>query len=197
MKTKLVLGTSMVLIAAMAGPLAARQAEGQGQGQSWRALKREAKREKIDEMAGDALKELFAKSPTAEALYKKAYGYAVFDDVKLAFVFSGGGGNGVAVNKETGEHIYMQMGTAGVGLGLGAKKYQVVFLFQDRQTFQDFVDKGWQANAGASAVAGNEGVGAETGFVNGLAIYQLSEKGLMAQADISGTKYWRNDELNR
>ena len=37
---------------------------------------------------------------------------------------------------------------------------------------------------------------AKTNFVNGLAIYQLTEKGLMLNADIAGTKYWLNDKLN-
>jgi hypothetical protein len=32
---------------------------------------------------------------------------------------------------------------------------------------------------------------------NGVAYYQLTDKGLMASADISGTKYWKNDDLNK
>jgi hypothetical protein len=28
-----------------------------------------------------------------------------------------------------------------------------------------------------------------------VAFYQITEKGLMAQADVSGTKFWVNDEL--
>jgi hypothetical protein len=35
-----------------------------------------------------------------------------------------------------------------------------------------------------------------TDFVNGLAVYQLTESGLMANADIAGTKYWQNKKLN-
>jgi lipid-binding SYLF domain-containing protein len=152
---------------------------------------------KIDEMADEALAELLAKSPKAEALYEDAYGWAVFDNLKIAFGFSGGGGNGVAVERSSGARTYMKMGTAGVGLGLGGKTYQVVFLFQDRRTFESFVDRGWQADASASAVAGTEGAAAQAGFVNGLAVYQLTDKGLMAQADIAGTKYWKNKKLNR
>jgi len=90
----------------------------------------------------------------------------------------------------------MQMGTAGVGIGLGANKYQIVFLFQDAQTFNNFVEKGWQADAGATAAAGTHAADVKTDFTNGLAIYQMTEKGLMANADIAGTKYWKNDKLN-
>lgn len=165
--------------------------------EDWKSLKRESKRMKINETAQEALDTLLAKNVKAEMLFDHSYGWAVFDNLKLAFGFSGGGGNGVATIKETGEKTYMKMGTGGIGLGLGVNKYQVVFLFQDEQTFRTFVDNGWQADAGASAVAGQSGAETKTEFTNGLAIYQLTDKGLMLHADIAGTKYWKNKKLNR
>jgi hypothetical protein len=36
----------------------------------------------------------------------------------------------------------------------------------------------------------------QTAFVSGMAIYQLDAKGLMASADISGTKYFIDKDLN-
>ena len=35
-----------------------------------------------------------------------------------------------------------------------------------------------------------------TGFVNGLVIFQLTDAGLMASADVAGTKYWKDGNLN-
>jgi len=165
--------------------------------ENWKSLKRESKRMKIDETAQEALDGLFKTSPKAENLYEISYGWAVFDNLKLAFGFSGGGGNGVAKIRESGEKTYMKMGTAGIGIGLGVNTYQVVFLFQDSRTFQNFVDNGWQADATASAVAGQTGAEVKTDFSNGMAIYQITDKGLMAFADIAGTKYWKNKKLNR
>ena len=165
--------------------------------EDWKDLKADAKKAKIDDTAKQALDEVFAKSKNAKGLYDKSYGWAVFDNLKIALGWSGGGGNGVAVNKSSGARTYMKMGTVGVGLGLGAQSYQVVFLFQDEETFQNFVEKGWQADATAQAAAGTAGVGGQTGFVNGVAIYQLTDKGLMASADIAGTKYWKNKKLNK
>ena len=164
--------------------------------ESWESLNKDAKRAKIDATAKEALDEVLAKSKSAGELKAKAYGWAVFDNLKIAFGWSGGGGNGVAVNKGSGARTYMKMGTVGVGFGLGAQKSQVVFLFQDEKTFRNFVDKGWQADASAQAAAGTAGVGGQTGFVNGIAIYQITDKGLIASADISGTKYWQNKKLN-
>ncbi len=162
----------------------------------WKDMKQESKRMKLDETAEEALQALFAAHPKAKELYDKSYGWAVFDNLKIAFGISGGGGNGVASVKDTNQKTYMQMGTGGIGFGLGANKYQVIFLFQDTQTYDNFVNKGWQADAGATASAGNNAAEVKTDFVNGIAIYQMTEKGLMANADIAGTKYWKNDKLN-
>jgi len=167
-----------------------------GAEESWESLNQEAKQAKINETAKESLDEVFKGSDGSKQLYDNSYGWAGFDNLKIAWGISGGGGNGVAVNKKTGARTYMKMGTVGVGFGLGAQKYQVIFLFQDEKTFRNFVDNGWQADATAQATAGTAGVGGQTGFVNGIAIYQLTDKGLMASADIAGTKYWKNKKLN-
>jgi lipid-binding SYLF domain-containing protein len=183
-----------ILLAVMALTLVAGPVFGE---EDWKDMKQESKRMKIYETADDALKTLFAENAKAKELFDGSYGWAVFDNLKLAFGFSGGGGDGVAVEKASDKRTYMKMGTAGVGFGLGANKYQVVFLFQDSQTFDNFVNKGWQADAGATASAGTNAAEVKTGFVNGIAIYQMTEKGLMANADVAGTKYWQNDKLNK
>ena len=159
-------------------------------------LKIEAKQAKINEVADETLQTLFKERPKAKDLYDKAVGWAVFDNTKVAFGLTGGGGNGVAVSKSTGEKTYMKMGTAGVGLGIGVNKYQIVFLFQDEDRLKNFVTKGWQADASATAAAGTNAADAKTDFSNGIAIYQFTEKGLMVNADVAGTKYWANDNLN-
>ena len=162
----------------------------------WKSLKNESKRLKINEMADAALETVMNGNWKAEELFETAYGWAAFDNLKIAFILSGGGGNGMAIRKESGERIYMKMGTAGIGLGIGGQSYQVIFFFQDERTFHNFVEKGWKADASAQAAAGKDGANATTGFVNGVAVWQITDKGLMASADISGTKYWKNKKLN-
>ena len=103
-------------------------------------LKKDAKHAEINEVADETLQRLFAEDAGAKELYDKALGWAVFDNAKIAFGLSGGGGRGVAVSKNSGRRAYMKMGTAGVGIGIGGQKYQVVFLFQDEQTFTNFVE---------------------------------------------------------
>jgi len=154
------------------------------------------KRAEIDRVAQTSLNDLFAKSPHAKGLYDKSYGYAIFDNTKVGFGISGGGGRGVAVAKNSGQRTYMKMATGGIGLTIGAQKNQVVFLMEDKATFDKFVNEGWDAKTHAGGVAGKAGTTAEATFTEGIAYYVMGEKGLMATADVSGTKYTKDDELN-
>jgi lipid-binding SYLF domain-containing protein len=154
------------------------------------------KRGKIDQNERETLERLFEKSDRAKRLYDRAVAYAVFDNTKVSIGVTGGGGAGVAVDRRSGQRTYMKMGTAGLNVGLGAQVYQIVFLFEDEETFDSFINKGWEAGTSANAVAGKAGANAEASFTKGMAVYQLTEGGLMLQADISGTKYWKYKKLN-
>jgi lipid-binding SYLF domain-containing protein len=155
--------------------------------------KPEKKREKIDTRSEDVLKEVLAESPKAKELYDTAVAYAVFDNTKAALGVSGGGGSGVAIHKTNGERTYMKMGTVGVGFGIGVKTYQVIMLFEKEKVFENFVRSGWQGDSQASAAAGSSDANAGVNFHNGMAIFVKTKKGLMANADVSGTKYWKSD----
>ena len=159
--------------------------------------RRAAKRDAIDQISRETLQRLLNEDPAASALADKAVGFAVFDSFKAALLVSGGGGIGVAVNSKTGQRTYMKMGTAGIGLGLGGQSYQIVFFFETEQAFNRFITKGWAADASANAAAGTQGANRTSSFNNGVAVFQLTHKGLMAQADVSGTKYWKHKKLNR
>jgi lipid-binding SYLF domain-containing protein len=154
-----------------------------------------SRRQEIDASAQAALDELFATDSNARDLYERAVGYAVFTATKAGFIVSGGGGTGVAVNKSTGQRTYMRMGTGGIGLGIGAQRYNVYALFETADRLEKFIAGGWDSSATAEAAAGTEGVAVRASFVDGVAFFQLTEKGLMAHADVTGTKFWVIDEL--
>ncbi len=162
-----------------------------------KAAKAVEKRQEIDKVAQATLDELFEKSEKAKKLYDQAHGYAVFSNYKFQFFISGGGGSGVAVGRNPASRTYMKMGTGGVGLGIGGKKYSLVLLFEDKRSFDGFVDKGWQADTQASAAAGSAAAEVASTFKNGVAYYQITEKGLIASADVSGTKFWKDSDLNK
>ena len=121
---------------------------------------REQQRTNIDATETATLEKLWEQSDTARRLYDRAYGYATFDIIKISLAFTGGGGQGVAVEKGSGDRTYMRMGTGGLNFGAGGQKYQLVFLFEDQVVFDRFVTEGWEAGASANAVAGPAGANA-------------------------------------
>ncbi|HYG54986.1 MAG TPA: YSC84-related protein [Burkholderiales bacterium] len=161
----------------------------------------EEKRAEIRKMRSETLAKLYQAHPKARGAVAGAYGYAVFSNVGINLIFASlAAGRGVAHDNRTKRDVFMKMGSAGVGLGLGLKDFRGVFVFRTRKAFDDFVNDGWEAGAHANAVAkaGKEG-GALEGAITvapGVELYQLTEAGLALEATIQGTKYFKDDELN-
>src|SRR5580698_4843703 len=107
------------------------------------AATRDEQRAEIQRMQSHVLAKLYKFHPGAEKRINNAVGYAVFStaDVAVGF-FSGAYGHGLAHNNTTGADTYMQMGSAGVGLGLGVKDFRTVFVFSDAKAFRDFQETG-------------------------------------------------------
>lgn len=161
----------------------------------------EEKRAKIREMRQDVLTELFEARPQANAEIDEAVGYAVFKNVGVNIVlFAAEGGRGVAYDNATGKETFMKMGSAGVGLGLGLKDFRAVFIFHDRDAFDSFVNKGWDLSGEVDAAARADDLGGEIGEAASVrkkvSIYQFTKNGLVLQATIQGTKYWKDKKLN-
>ena len=136
------------------------------------------------------------KDPAAAKLLGVSYGQAVFDTTKGGFIVTGAGGTGVATRKGDRDPVYMHMGEGGIGLGAGGEKYKLVLLFENEGVYKQFVDGQFKAGVSAQAKAGHEGSSTEGKFENGVAVYRLNEKGLIAQADVTGVKFWQSDKLN-
>lgn len=154
------------------------------------------KRAQVDAFAEETIDRLMRESPKAKELFTRSVGYAVFDATKISLFITGGGGTGVVVERGTGERTYMHMGVGGLNLGIGGQVLRMVFLFADTHTMDRFKDGGWDAGAGGAAVAGRFSRSAEASFVNGVAVYQLTDAGLLLVAELTGTKFWRSRKLN-
>jgi lipid-binding SYLF domain-containing protein len=158
------------------------------------------KRQATLNMKNDVLSDLYKIKPDVKSQLANAPGYAVFSNVNINIIFASfGGGYGVVKNNRTGNYTYMKMGEAGIGLGLGAKDFRVVFVFHNTDTMNRFIEHGWafgaQADAAAKASEKGGAVGGEV-TVDNITIYQLTETGLALQATIKGTKYWQDGSLN-
>ena len=94
----------------------------------------------------------------------------------------------------------MKMIELQAGLGVGVDKFRVVFVFDNQTAFDSFVNSGWEFG-GQSTVAvkaGDKG-GAMAGAVavsDGVWMYQLTDTGLAVDISATGTKYYKDDDLN-
>lgn len=159
------------------------------------------KRKSVQTMRVKTLNKLYKIHPDARGAIKRGVGYGVFSNIGVNLFFvSAAGGWGVVRDNRTGKDTYMNMASAGVGIGLGVKDFRGVFVFTSRSALKRFVNEGWsaQGQADAAAKAGKKG-GAYAGAIEiapGIRLYQIIENGLAIQATIQGTKFWKDSDLN-
>ena len=162
---------------------------------------KEQQQDSVRDMANKTLQDLYTKHPAAKDAISEAAGYAVFSDFGFKVLFLGGaGGSGLAVNNATKQETFMKMAEFQPGLGLGAAKFRVVFIFETLDAFNSFVTSGWEvgANAMASAKTKTEG-GTLAGAVTvskGVKMLQLNGEGAIVGVSLTAAKYYKDKELN-
>jgi lipid-binding SYLF domain-containing protein len=165
------------------------------------AKEKEQARAEVQKTARETLDRLYRTQPGAKAAIANSAGYAVFSNFGMKIFFAGGGkGEGVAVDNKTKKVTYMKMVEAQAGLGMSAKKFRLVWVFENQKNFSNFVNSGYEFGGQASAAAkkGSQGA-AYAGAVSvspGVWLYQLTDEGLAAEITAKGTKYYKDGELN-
>ena len=150
----------------------------------------------------EVLREIYKAEPQTRWEIARAKGYAVFTNLNVNLLlasFTGGRGL-IHENGIFGKETFMRMAQGGIGFGLGVKDFRAVFIFDDRQVLDKFLNSGWQFGAEADAAAKGGGAGAAASgalaVAPGLRVYQLTENGLALQATLHGTKFWRDAFVN-
>ena len=89
---------------------------------------------------------------------------------------------------------------AGMGIGMGIKKFQAVIIFNDAAALDRFITTGFDASAQADLAAKSADDGkvvvseAANADFQKVKMYQLTEKGVAVQATMQGYKYWPDDD---
>ncbi|WP_159868708.1 MULTISPECIES: YSC84-related protein [unclassified Raoultella] len=168
-------------------------------------------RASIQKMRNETLSKLYTLHPEARADIQHADGYAVFaSNSSKILLFGFGSGYGVVKDIHSGKDTYMKMAQGGAGVGMGVKQQRTVMVFHDKAALNNFITRGYVVGADANAAAkyDDKGIAPVGASANGVAketaslpskvnVYEMTEKGLAAQAMINGYKYWPDDELNK
>jgi hypothetical protein len=157
-----------------------------------------ATRAKLDSMAEKTLARLFSEHPQTQGLVDRSAGYAVFDTREASFYVVAGYGRGVAVNRGNQARTYMKMATGGAGMsfGVGGFDNQLVILFEDGGDFARFIERGVDATAQVGTMTGDKQDQLRLRFNEGKAVFVLTKKGWRVAAQLTGSRYWPDVELN-
>jgi lipid-binding SYLF domain-containing protein len=155
----------------------------------------------VRKAAQDALAAVYKVQPSARKAVESAAGYAAFSNFGMKILVAGGGsGEGVAVNNKTKATTYMRMAEIQAGLGIGVKKFQLVWVFETDAALNNFINSGWEFSGQATAAAKSADKGsAYQGAIAvspGVWIYQVTDKGLALELTAKGTKYYKDGDLN-
>jgi lipid-binding SYLF domain-containing protein len=155
----------------------------------------------VRKMARDTLARLYKAQPSAKKAVESGAGYAVFSNFGMKiFVAGGGSGKGVAVSNASKKETFMKMVEVQAGLGMGIKKFRLVWIFENSKDLNGFINSGWElgGQTTAAAKAGEQGA-AFAGAMSvspGVWLYQLTDTGLALELTAKGTKYYKDDKLN-
>jgi len=193
--------TLVILALALMASAPALAGQSQADKEKEKQAKAEKERQEIRKLSQDILGRLYKAQPSAKAAIGKAAGYATFSNFGLKiFVAGSGKGEGLAVDNSTKKETFMKMFEIQAGLGFGAKKFSLVWVFETPETLGTFVNSGWELGGQTSvaAKAGEKGASLQgaLAIAPGVWLYQLTDKGLALELTAKGTKYSKDDDLN-
>lgn len=140
----------------------------------------------------EARKQFLERDPTMEDLFKDSYAYVLFPRVKKGGAGIGGAHGKGLVFRDGQKVARSSLSQATIGFQLGGKVFSEVIFFEDAEAFEDFQGGDFELSAQASAVVAAEGVAANARYRRGVAIFTMSQGGLMYEASVGGQKFGYN-----
>lgn len=143
----------------------------------------------IETKAANSVQTAKTKDPTLVPVLDGAKAYAVFPTVGKGAI-GVGGAYGKGVLYQNGSVIgYCDLTQASIGLALGGQAYTQIIAFSTDEAVNRFKTGNFSFAAQATAVALQSGAGANAKYSDGVAVFTMSEAGLMYEASVGGQKF--------
>lgn len=137
----------------------------------------------------ESLQKFRQSDSSLQAFLDKSYGYAIFPSIGKGGIGIGGA-NGHGEVYEKGKFIgYTQMSQASIGFQFGGQTFGELLVFQNQAALERFKTGNYELSAQASAVAATAGAAAQSDFRNGIAIFTVTNAGLMYEAAVAGQRF--------
>lgn len=127
--------------------------------------------------------------PGMDKFFDNSAGYAIFPTVGKGAIGVGGAyGKGELYE---GRRLvgYCDLTQVSIGFALGGQAYTELIFFETKDVVENFKSGKFTFAAQASAVALKSGVSANADYKDGVAVFTMSEAGLMYEASIGGQKF--------
>ena len=137
----------------------------------------------------EAIAKFKSKDPSIQPFFNNSYGYAVLPKVfKGAFWLGGAHGKGQVY--EQGTMVgYCNMSQATLGFSFGGEFFREIIFFRDRRDIEKFKTGEYTFSAQATAVAATAGAAAKADYKDGMAVFVMTDTGLMVDASVGGQKF--------
>jgi lipid-binding SYLF domain-containing protein len=151
--------------------------------------KTEEGRDVLSAEVSEAISAFKAKDPSVEVFFDESYGYAVLPKVfKGAFWVGRAHGKGQVY--EQGRRVgYCSMSQATLGFSFGGEFFREIIFFRDAADLDRFCWGEFTFSAQATAVALSAGAAAKADYKAGMAVFVMTETGLMVDASVGGQKF--------
>ena len=156
---------------------------------------REGRRVEINQDAEETIALLTQKHPEFAAALEESAGYLTSRISSATVAVVGGArGIGVLVNKRTGDRTYLNIKRAGLGAGLGLKKFRFLVLAENAEALENISSKKYLSSLAVDMSAGEKG--ARGGYNSaGYRVFTVSESGASVAATARLTKVSVNADL--
>jgi lipid-binding SYLF domain-containing protein len=137
----------------------------------------------------EAVARFKARDPSVGRFFESAHGYAVLPKVfKGAFWIGGAYGKGQVFEQDRMVG-YCSMSQATLGFSFGGEFFREIIFFRDKRDLDKFRTEEFTFSAQVSGVALTAGAAAKADYKDGMAVFVMTDKGLMVDASLGGQKF--------
>jgi lipid-binding SYLF domain-containing protein len=127
--------------------------------------------------------------PSIQTFFDKSYAYAVLPKIFKAALWIGGAGGRGEVYEKGALVGYCHMSQATLGFSFGGEFFREIIFFRNKPDLDKFRTGEFAFSAQAGGVAITAGAAAKADYKDGMAVFVMTDKGLMLDISLGGQKF--------
>ncbi len=127
--------------------------------------------------------------PGIDRFFRDSYAYAVLPKVFKGGIWLGGAGGRGEVFEKNKMVGYCRMSQATLGFTFGGEYFREIIFFRDKEDFDKFKTGEYTFSAQVTGVALSTGAASKADYKAGMAVFVMTDKGLMVDASLGGQKF--------